>query len=43
MKSTLIATVPAFVVILVLAFGFVTFHVMIEEGGSYRWCRVQLP
>ena len=34
MKSTLVATVPAFVVILVLAFGFVTFHVMIEKAEA---------
>ena len=34
MKSTLVATVPAFVVILVLAFGFVTFHVMIQEAEA---------
>ena len=34
MKSTLIAIVPAFVVILALMFGFVTFHVMIEEAEA---------
>ena len=34
MKSTLIATIPAFAVILVLVFGFVTFHVMIQEAEA---------
>ena len=34
MKSTLIAAVPAFVVILALMFGFVTFHVMIEKAEA---------
>ena len=34
MKSTLIAAIPAFVVIFVLAFGFVTFHVMIQKAEA---------
>ena len=34
MKSTLIATIPAFAVILVLVFGFVTFHMMIQKAEA---------
>ena len=34
MKSTLVASIPAFAVILVLAFGFVTFHVMIHKAEA---------
>ena len=34
MKSTLVASIPAFAVILVLAFGFVTFHVMIQKAEA---------
>ena len=34
MKSTLVASIPAFAVILVLAFGFVAFHVMIQKAEA---------
>ena len=34
MKSTLIATVPALVVLFGLAFGFVTFHVMVQKAEA---------
>ena len=34
MKSTLVASVPAFAVIFVIAFGFVTFHVMIQKAEA---------
>ena len=34
MKSTLIASIPAVVVIFGLAFGFVTFHVMVQKAEA---------
>lgn len=34
MKSTLIATIPALVVLFGLAFGFVTFHVMAQKAEA---------
>ena len=34
MKSILVATLPAFAVIFVLVFGFVTFHVMIQKAEA---------
>ena len=34
MKSTLVASIPAFVVIFVLAFGFVTFHMMVQKAEA---------
>ena len=34
MKSTLIASIPAFVVIFALAFGFVTFYVIIHKAEA---------
>ena len=34
MKSTLIASIPALVVLFGLAFGFVTFHVMVQKAEA---------
>ena len=34
MKSTLIASIPAFVVLFGLAFGFVTFHVIVQKAEA---------